>query len=164
MIVVCDTSPIINLAAIEQIDLLKALFGMITVPEAVWAELCDEDRPWPGQRDVLAASWISRAAGGDQALMRSLERDLHSGEAQAIALAIELDADLIVLDEREGRRAATHLGLRVVGVVGLVLEAKTRGLVAAARPLLDDLRNRAGFYLSEDVYRHALDLAGELSD
>jgi len=68
---------------------------------------------------------------------------------------------LILLDEKEGRRAAKRLGLRVVGVVGVLLEAKANGSVDIVRPHLDGLRQTAGFYLSESLYRHALALAGE---
>ena len=91
----------------------------------------------------------------------TLERDLDLGEAETIALALELGADLVLLDEKEGRHAAQRLGLRVLGVVGVLLEAKVSGNIDAVRPLLDGLRQTAGFYLSSPVYKHALSLAGE---
>jgi hypothetical protein len=74
---------------------------------------------------------------------------------------LELGADLVLLDEREGRHAAQRLELRVAGVVGILLEAKSRSAVDAIRPHLDALRHKAGFYLSEQVYRAALSLADE---
>lgn len=70
-------------------------------------------------------------------------------------------ADLILLDEREGRHAAQRLGLHVIGVVGILLEAKVNGILDAVRPHLRSLRQTAGFYLSESLYQHALALAGE---
>jgi predicted nucleic acid-binding protein len=74
---------------------------------------------------------------------------------------LELGADLVLLDEREGRHAAQRLELRVAGVVGLLLEAKSRSAVDEVRPHLDALRHKAGFCLSESVYHAALSLAGE---
>ena len=95
------------------------------------------------------------------ALVTALERDLDRGEAETIALSLELGADVVLMDEREGRRAAQRLGLRVVGVVGIVLDAKACGAVKAVRPHLDALRQTAGFYLADAVYDDALSWAGE---
>jgi predicted nucleic acid-binding protein len=97
----------------------------------------------------------------NQALITALRRDLDWGEAETIALALELKADLVLLDEREGRRAAQRLGLHVVGVVGVLVEAKANDALDALRPHLDALRQTAGFYLSESLYRHALEQMGE---
>jgi predicted nucleic acid-binding protein len=104
---------------------------------------------------------VKNAAVENRVLVAALERDLDRGEAEAIALACEVGASLVLLDEREGRRTALRLGLRCAGVVGVLLEAKERGMVEAVRPLLDALRDTTGFYLTAEVYRHALVLAGE---
>ena len=93
-----------------------------------------------------------------------LRRDLDRGEAETIALALQLDADLVLLDESEGRHAAQRLGLRVVGVVGILLEAKARGALESVRPHLDALRQEAGFYLDVSLIQHALALANEIED
>jgi predicted nucleic acid-binding protein len=94
-------------------------------------------------------------------LVTALQRDLDRGEAESIALALELRADLILLDEQEGRHAAQHMGLSTTGVVGILLEAKVSGHVASVRPHLDALRNEAGFFLSEALCQEILRLAGE---
>lgn len=99
-----------------------------------------------------------------QALVTALRRDLDRGEAETIALALDLSADLVLLDEREGRHAAQRLGLAVNGIVGLLLEAKSCGALEAIHPLLDALRHEAGFYLSQPVYHAALSLAGEADE
>jgi uncharacterized protein len=85
---------------------------------------------------------------------------LDRGEAEGIALALELEAELILLDEHEGRRTADRLGLSVVGIPGVLLEAKAKGLIDTIRPLLDALR-MAGFYLSEPLYQRVLAIADE---
>lgn len=163
MIVVSNTSPLTNLAAIGQFNLLRGLYAEVHIAEGVWAELNAGGQRWPGTDEVDAADWIEQHAAQNQALVTALRRDLDRGEAESIALALELEADLVLLDEQEGRRHAKRMGLRVVGVVGILLEAKAAGLVEEIRPHLDALRQTAGFYLSESLYQYALELAGENS-
>ncbi len=161
MIVVSNTSPLTSLAAIGRFVLFHQLYGRLHIAEAVWEELNAKGQHWPGRDEIAVADWIERHAVQNQALVTALRRDLDRGEAETIALALELGADLVLLDEREGRHAAQRLELRVAGVVGLLLEAKSQGAVDAIRPHLDALRREAGFYLTEDVYHSAITLAGE---
>ena len=100
--------------------------------------------------------------------MRSGEREiartyqaLDSGEAAALALAVERCADLILLDDKAARQAAGVLNLTYIGVVGILLAAKSRSLVPLVKPILDDLRAIAGFRLADATISHALRLAGE---
>lgn len=161
MIVVSNTSPLTNLAAIGRFELLRLLFQRLTIAEAVRDELNARGARWPGAAEVDAAGWIERAIPTNRPLVEALRRDLDQGEAETIALAVERGAGLVILDERDGRHAAQQLGLRVVGVVGVLIQAKRTGHLAAIRPELDALRSRAGFYLGEGVYRQALSSAGE---
>jgi predicted nucleic acid-binding protein len=161
MIVVSNTSPLTNLAAIGQFDLLHRLYGQVVIAQGVWEELNAGGRRWPGRDEVAQANWIQRHGVEDQPLVGALERDLDRGEAETIALGLELKADLVLLDEREGLRAGRRLGLHVLGVVGILLEAKACGAIQSIRPHLDALRQIAGFYLTDEVYSHALSLAGE---
>ena len=110
---------------------------------------------------MSAAEWVHQRSVANRALVVALQRDLDPGEAESIALALELNADLVLLDEYEGRRAAQRLGLRVVGVLGVLLEAKHRRMLMTIRPHLDALRQTAGFYLGDAVYERALALADE---
>jgi predicted nucleic acid-binding protein len=126
MIVVSNTSPLTNLAAIGQFGLFHQLYGRLHIAEGVWEELNARGQHWPGRDEVAAADWIERHTAKNQALVTALRRDLDRGEAETIALALELGADLVLLDEREGRHAAQRLELRVAGVVGILLEAKSR--------------------------------------
>ena len=111
MIVVSNTSPLTSLAAIGQFDLLHRLYGRVHIPEGVWLELNAEGRRWPGCDEVAAAHRSERQTVQNGSLVTVLRRDLDRGEAEAIALALELQAGLVLLDEREGRRAAERLGL-----------------------------------------------------
>jgi predicted nucleic acid-binding protein len=140
---------------------LHELYGEVHIADGVWQELNAREQRWPGRDEVAAANWIERHSVQNQTLVTALRRDLDRGEAETIALALELEADLVLLDEREGRHAAQRLELRVAGVVGLLLEAKSRSAVDEVRPHLDALRHKAGFYLTEQVYHSALTLVGE---
>lgn len=150
-----------NLAAIGQFTLLQLLYPELYIADGVWDELHAFGREWPGADEVAQADWIRRSAVRNQALVVTLQRDLDRGEAETIALAMEMGADLVLLDEKPGRRAAERLGLRVSGVVGILLEAKAQSHIDSVRPLLDRLSLEAGFYISPNLYHLALDLAGE---
>jgi len=86
---------------------------------------------------------------------------LDRGEAESIALAAELRADLVLLDERRARRIASRLGLRYVGLVGILIEAKRRSKLPAVKPVLDALITQAGFWVSTDLYARVVEAAGE---
>jgi predicted nucleic acid-binding protein len=161
MIVVSNTSPLTNLAAVGQFDLLRRLFGQINIPVGVWSELNAYGKRWPGSLEVENAIWIKQHTVQDQPLITALTRDLDQGEAESIALAIELQADLVLLDEKEARHAAQRLGLIVMGVVGVLLLAHARKDIDQLKPYLDALRQRAGFYLSESLYQTILEQVKE---
>jgi predicted nucleic acid-binding protein len=161
MIVVSNTSPITNLAAIGQLDLLRQLFGRVVVPGAVVQELNAGGIAWPGSVELVQADWIRAEDVAKGHLVDALRLDLDHGEAAAIVLALQTGATLVLLDEQTGRAAARYLGLEVMGVVGILLRAKQRGYIPRVKPLLDMLRHQAGFFLSAQVYEHALGLAQE---
>lgn len=104
--------------------------------------------------------WKTRSVT-NRALVDSLRLELDAGEAEAIALAIELKADLVLLDERLARRVVTGLGLKFAGVLGLLVEAKRRGLILLVKPLVDALMSRAGFWVGQDLYSRVLAEVGE---
>jgi len=161
MTVVSNTSPLTNLAAIGQFNLLRRLYGAVHIAEAVWQELNAGDKHWPGRNEVATANWIRRCRASNRHLVTELASDLDQGEAETIALALELNATLVLLDEKDGRRKAERFKLRPVGVVGILLAAKAEGGISCVRPHLDALRRVAGFYLGERLYQEALDLAEE---
>ena len=110
MIVVCNTSPIIALACAGQLDVLRAVYSQIVVPDAVFEEITVTGASLPGAHEVAEGTWIKRQPARNAPLVTALRLELDAGEAEAIALAAESSADLILLDERIGRRAAQRLG------------------------------------------------------
>jgi uncharacterized protein len=163
MPVVSNNSPICNLAIIGRLNLLRVQFDEIRIPEAVRSELdqlAHRDTLNDTQQ-ALQEGWIKAQAVQDGKLARLLETTLDPGEAEAIALALELSADLILMDERDGRSAAERAGLRVTGQLGVLLRARKAGQIQAVMPEVEALRTRARFFVSASVERKILNLAGE---
>jgi len=161
VIVVSDTSPIIGLAAVGYLDLLRELYGTVLLPTAVLEELTAAEPPAPALREVQTADWLRVLGVREPALTAALELELDRGEAEAIALAVEHEADLLLLDERKARVVARRLGRPVIGVLGVLVEAKRRQLLPAVRPVLDELLTRAGFRISESLRARVLQETGE---
>jgi hypothetical protein len=161
MIVVSNTSPLVNLATIGQLDLLWQLYGKIIIPQAVYDEIVVVGAGQPGEVEVKTFDWIEIQQATDRILVTSLELELDTGEAEAIALAIALKADLLLLDERKGRLVASHLRLKFIGLLGVLIEAKHKGLIVGVKPIMDDLIRKAGFWISPQLYKHVLQVVGE---
>jgi predicted nucleic acid-binding protein len=160
MIVVSDTSPILSLALIGRLDLLREIYGSIVIPEAVRQELMVTERS--GAREVSQADWIITRPIDPDVVLKLLQREVDRGEAEAIGLAVQLNADVLLIDERQARRLAQYLELNIVGLLDVLQEAKQRQLITGVKPVLDDLIARARFRLSHKLYLHTLHTAGEL--
>ena len=161
MTVVSNTSPIINLAFAGLLDLLPQLYGTISVPQAVWDEIVIYGNGQPGAAELQQAAWVHLNKISNSELVHALRQELDAGEAEAIVLALESQADILLMDERLGRETAQHLGLRCVGLIGVLIEAKSKLLIPAIRPHLDLLREQAGFRISNSLYQRVLNDANE---
>lgn len=155
MIVVADASVLITLARVGRLDLLRQIAGAVNVPEAVYHEVVEAGRDRPGSGEVAQAQWISRRAVRDRVAVARLRERLGQGEAEAVALARELGAEVLILDDATARRAAEAEGLTVVGLLGLLISAKERRLVDAVKPILDEMMV-AGFFIEDSLYRTIL--------
>ena len=163
LIVVSDTSPLSGLAIIGHLGLLQQLYGQVLTPVAVADELKRGVPDEPRIRAALAPDWVEVHQPQNLALVATLQADysLDRGESEAITLALELKADELLIDERLGRRAASHLGLSITGLLGILLVAKQRQLVPSIRPIMDNLINESGFWISHRLYTEMLTAAGE---
>ena len=153
MIVVSDTSPLTALLTIGEGDLLPKLFADVVIPAAVRDELLRSHPALPG--------WLRIERVHDSSEALRLAGIVDTGEAEAIELAKELKADWLLIDERKGRRLAVQEGVPVIGLIGVMLLAKRRQLIASARMLLERLENEAGIYLAEGIREKALKSVGE---
>ena len=120
MIVVSDTSPVLNLARIGRLELLPSLYKQVLIPSAVYEEVTASKRDLPPVIDLALQPWLVIASANDQHRVQELRENLDPGEAEAIVLAIERRADLLLVDERRARRTATAAGLTVTGLLGVV--------------------------------------------
>jgi len=113
--IVSNASPLINLARIGQLALLHGVYGEILVPEGVWREVVVEGEGQPGANEVKTADWIIRRSISQEPLRNALRQELDAGEAEAIALALEAGAELLIMDERLGTRDGPTSGGEVYG-------------------------------------------------
>ena len=158
MIVVSDTSPISNLYQIGRLGLLRELFGDVVLPGAVAEEIGALDR----NRSILADNdWIKVVELQDRESLAGLTETLDKGEAEAIALALEISADAVLIDEAMGRKEALRRGLNVTGIIGVLLRAKQKGLIPAVEPVIGELVTEAGFWLDPVFIEEILRISGE---
>jgi len=129
MIVVSNSSPLIALAKIGKLYILKKLFGEIIIPKAVWNEVVVKGKGKPGAEEVEKAEWIKVEEVRDRLSVEVLKGEIEIGEAEAIVLAKELNADLLIMDEKIPRIIAESIGLKVIGSLAILYIAKKRGLI-----------------------------------
>jgi uncharacterized protein len=161
MTIASNTSPISNLAKIGQLNLMQQIYGKILIPTAVYEELMDERAGETVITAVQSATWLEIKPVQNQELVNELRNRVNVGEAEAIALAVEIQANRLIIDERLGRQAATDLGLRITGILGVLLIAKRQNLITAVKPIMDDLRTQASFRISSQLYTDVLNAADE---
>lgn len=158
--VVSNTTPISNLIRIGQLPLLSRIFGAVLIPAQVADELDNGRHVLGDWRRADGSSALETVHPLDGPFLRQLQSQLDEGEAAAIALAVERKAPLLLLDELEGRRVAEYHGIRIVGTLGILLEAKRAGHVSAVGPLVESLE-QANFHMSAALKARVLKLAGE---
>ena len=160
---VADSSVLIHLAAIGRLNLLPQLYAEILIPDAVWHEVVTQGRSRPVVDQVERAEqdgWLRRHHVANHALETALRHELHAGEAAAICLALECQADVLLVDEAEARQLAAQHGLRTTGIVGVLFRAKQAGYVDCIKPCLTAL-TESGFYLAAPFVQRILQEAGE---
>lgn len=162
MIVVSDTSPITNLAAVGLLDILHQLYDRVIIPQAVYDEMASLNYSVPGALEVQTLSWIDSQPVSDLTRSKELQNQLDIGEAEAIILALELQADLLLIDERKGRKVAAQCGVKKInGLLGVLLEAKQKKLIPEIKPIMDALIDHQNFRISDRLYTRVLQVAGE---
>jgi predicted nucleic acid-binding protein len=155
---VLNASPVILLDKIGRLDFLERLTEKALVPETVFREIQAGIGSSSATGSVL--DWTTPRRGADVPIPLSIERwDLGPGESQVIAQCL-VGAQRAVLDDAQGRECAMAHSVPVIGTLGIVLRAKQRGFIPAARPILEKLRH-TGMYLSDHILNETLTLIGE---
>jgi uncharacterized protein len=161
VIVVADTSVLINLCRVGQGGLLTSLFFDVVIPPAVAAEFVALTISAPrfsgldlpaGIREQSPVTLLPAVLGA---------KGIDAGEAAALSLAVEIRADAILIDERLGHEIALRLGLNTIGLSGILLRAKAVGILPQIAPVIEALERDAGFWISEKLRAKVLELAGE---
>ena len=163
MVAVSNTSPISNLSITGRLDLLRSQFSQVLIPDGVRTEL--ERMPDPqAKRSIeiaLLDGWLLCQTVRNRQFAAALGNDLDQGEAEAIALAAEIQAGVLLIDEKEGRSVARQAGVVVRGVLGVLVRAKAMGEIASVGAEIDALRNRAGFFIASSLEAEVLRSVGE---
>lgn len=160
MIAVANAGPCIALARIGSLGVLPQLFQQIYLPQAVYHEIVSAGVERSGAQEIALASWILRQDVQNTTAVHLLRERLDHGESEAIVLALELQADVLLIDEARGRRIAEARGLKKTGTLGVLVLAKQRGLIPDITPLLNALI-ASGFRMDDALYAHIQRLAGE---
>lgn len=136
MIVVSDTSALSNLIQVQQLPILAALFKQIVIPQEVYKELCEITT----QKQLIDnQNWILVQLATNQTKITELKQNLDDGEAEAIALALEINSDYLLIDELKGRNMAERHGIKIVGLLGILIKAKQQGILTAIKPIMEQL-------------------------
>ena len=158
MIVISDTSPITNLLQVNHLHLLEQLFEEVVITPQVYMELCELEFQ---KSTIDQLNWISIVKPHDQEFIIQLEAHLDEGEASSIVLALELQADYLLIDEYKGRAEAEKLGLKITGIIGVLLLAKQQHYIQQIKPVLDQLKEEVGFRIHPTLYDKVLAVANE---
>lgn len=161
MIVVSDTSPVRALAHLQLLTLLEELFDEVFIPPAVLDEL-ERPKSMLPPLSIAPYSFIRLRGAQPGTLLSRLRGEVDAGEAEAIALAIEIGAASLLIDDLQGRRVAEREGVKATGTLGVLIDAKRRRLVPAIAPLIDRLEKELRFFVAGPVRMTALREAGEL--
>ena len=161
---ISDSSTLIHSAGIGRLELLKGFYDTILITPSVWKEVVEEGHGRPGAlevREACSSGWVKVMTPVNESVVRLLKRELHAGEAETIALAIEQQPDVVFLDESEARRVANLYGLQITGIIGVLMRAKSEGRIMSLQNELDKLRNEAGFWIDDKLYNRVLQYAEE---
>jgi len=162
MILVTDASSLSSFVLIDCLWLLEAIYGTVVISEVSAGEIAAAKNA--RIQAVLSLNWVQVQAPTEMAIAEVMQQgqQLDQGDAHAIALAWQLKADELLINERLGRQVAQGLGLSVIGIFGIVIVAKKRALISSVRRLMDALVEQAGFRISNQLYQKILRFAGEI--
>ncbi len=158
-IIVSDTSPVRALDHLGLLEMLPKLFDEIVIPPAVLKEV-ESSRSTFRAVELAKYPWLKLRVPSDATRVKQLLQELDNGEAEAIVLALELRAEVLI-DEHDGREVARRLGLARVGALGILLRLKSRELIKDVLPLVDRLEDELKFFISAELRAEIKQLASE---
>ena len=161
MIIISDTTPIISLIKINRLDLLEKLFVEVLIPNAVFKELTTNTLFTNEAEIVKKSSFLKVSSVQNQKSLQLLQAvsGLDDGESEAIILADELKSNILLMDERKGRKVAQKLGIKITGTIGILIQAYNEGMISdvEVKSYLNQLKN-TNIRLSDSLIQQALSL------
>jgi hypothetical protein len=161
MIVVADTSVILNLCRVQQERLLQRLFHRVLIPSQVADEFVRLVKIQPKFAGMSLPDWIEILPAPPNFPPEVVLAHLDPGESAAIALCLSQQADALLMDESLGREVAARLGVRTVGILGILIESRQRKWLPCVKVILEQLEAEAGFWIAPALHQRVLQLAGE---
>ena len=155
--IVANSTPLIALARIGRLNILQEMFGAIHIPQAVYNEVATDSKKRSGSSEVEQYAWINKVDIARSDLLEFLMLTVDAGEAEAIALAREIKADLLLIDDKEGRRIADSVGQAIAGTIGLLLRYY-KGRPEVFKKAFDELLEQ-GFRLKKEEYERIVAMA-----
>ncbi len=158
--VVANTTPLIALSHVGQLELLKRLYEEIIIPEAVYKELSAKTESVCKKAVDRSSDWIRVEKIENQMAKAMYKTQLHDGEVEVMILSKEIGADVVIIDDANAKKHAKYLGLPVTGTLGVLIKAKQKGYVSELKPVLYQMAQN-GIYISQKVIKLCLEQAGE---
>ena len=160
MMVISDTSCIGYLIIIDKLLLLKENFSKIIIPETVHKEILQLSSKY-NLNKYLKSEWITSMTITNYKLYKELLNKVDEGESEAIVLSQEIHADLLLIDERKGTQLARSLGIKTLGLLGVLLLSKEKQIIPLVKPILDELIANTTFRIDKILYTNVLKQANE---
>ena len=158
--VMSNSTQLIILGNIDKLFILKELYKEMIIPKAVFNEFTvKEDKA--KQQIIQNLDWIKVLKVQNTENRRMYQSKLHDGEVEVMILAQEISADLLIIDDNAAKKTAKFLGLTVTGTLGVLLKAKSQGIISIVKEILDEMLNQ-GFYISDNIIKLVLKSANEI--
>ena len=156
--VIVNSTPIIALYKVGQLELLKSMYGEIIIPEAVFREVTAKNDGV--EKQISDAPWIHIQAVSNSADRLMYQAKLHEGEVEVMILAQEIGAEIVVIDDNAARKTAEYLGIPLTGTMGVLIKAKQVGVLESVMPIIDAMLAK-GIFLSDGLISAVRKIVGE---
>lgn len=157
--IVVNSTPLIILSKIGELEILKNLYEEIIIPQAVFDEVTQKNDA--AREQILNADWIKISEIENQSHKKMYQAKLHDGEVEVMILAREISADLLIIDDQAAKKTAKFLGFQVTGTLGVLLKAKSQKIIMNIKPILEKMESE-NFYINDEIKKLVLKTANEI--
>lgn len=151
MIVISDSGPLIALSKINHLDILRKFFGKIIIPQAVWTEVVEKEKGRPGSKEVQKTNWIEVKKVQNIIGIEALKHEIGTGESETLVLAKELNADIVLIDDKIAREIARSMGLNVAGTLSIIYEAVNNKIIDENFKDIIKLMRKNNIWISDEL-------------